>query len=513
MNLPAFGKILPYIDNTLLSWIYRAVRKNYNIWVWIARNYNPIFDRIAQFNACSILDWSTLRVPAYNDYVKKQKAKINFFDFDTTQYPETSKNSYCKVYPINKRAKMGKLPLVGAMLDESSGSTGVPFNWIRSQKELHDIHTFSANYVRMAIVHDNLITLNAFSMGSWATGINTTLSLLRIGAVKSIGPDIDKIIDTLLLYGPGHNYMICGYPPFIKHLVDEMDQRNFPWHDYTMYAIVGGEGMTEALRDYLETKFKRVRSGYGATDLQLGVGGESDFTVWLRKELIKNEKLRHKLFGKNENRIPMIFHYNPLDHYIEINKNKEVVVTINNFALMSPRLRYNIEDEGAILKINEVIEVLKKHKYNWDQLKHQFNTQLVKLPMVCIFGRKDGTISYMGANIYPQDIEYGLYKSPFSKNIYAFCLKVDSSDNQKEGRPTIHVQLTQNTTISPQRTLEMTTSFQKGVIEYLASADKDFAAAQKEDVTTSDIRIILHPFDDDFFKQLNNKRIKNKYLA
>ncbi len=33
----------------------------------------------------------------------------------------------------------------------------------------------------------------------------------------------------------------------------------------------------------------------------------------------------------------------------------------------------------------------------------------MRLPFLFLFGRRDSTVSYMGANIYPQDVEYGLY--------------------------------------------------------------------------------------------------------
>jgi phenylacetate-CoA ligase len=276
-------------------------------------------------------DWATYKVPAYKDLTKKSQKYINFWNMDLTSYPVTDKENYVKKYSFADRARFGELQMKNVMIDESSGSTGAPMNWIRSRKELSDIHTFSANYVRMTIPLENLITINAFSMGAWATGLNTTLSLLKISAVKSIGPDIDKIINTLETFGPKYPYLICGYPPFLKHLIDEMDKRQFEWKEYSLYGIVGGEGMTEALREYLERKFVKVRSGYGATDLQLGVGGENDFTVWLRKELVKNNKLKAVLLGKEETRIPMIFHYNPLDHFVEISGDSEIIVTINNF--------------------------------------------------------------------------------------------------------------------------------------------------------------------------------------
>ena len=49
----------------------------------------------------------------------------------------------------------------------------------------------------------------------------------------------------------------------------------FTWADYELHALVGGEGMTEELRDILLRVFRSVYSGYGATDIEIGMAAES----------------------------------------------------------------------------------------------------------------------------------------------------------------------------------------------------------------------------------------------
>lgn len=109
--------------------------------------------------------------------------------------------------------------------------------------------------------------------------------MARVAMVKNTGPDLEKIADTLEHFGPGYDYVVAAYPPFLKHLRDRLDESGFPWADYRIRGMVGGEGMTEALRDYLEERFEEVRSGYGASDLTIGMGAESGFSVWLRRRL------------------------------------------------------------------------------------------------------------------------------------------------------------------------------------------------------------------------------------
>lgn len=57
-------------------------------------------------------------------------------------------------------------------------------------------------------------------MGAWATGINMGVALERNGVVKNTGPDLDKILHTLEFLGSHRRYLMCGYPPFLKHVID-----------------------------------------------------------------------------------------------------------------------------------------------------------------------------------------------------------------------------------------------------------------------------------------------------
>ena len=189
--------------------------------------------------------------------------------------PETDKESYIDRFGLLERCVGGAVPFEGTTIDESSGSTGTPYNWIRGRREREVAHRNIAFFARYAYGNGPLVTINAFSMGAWATGFNMSLGIMRHGIVKSVGPDIDKILSTLAYLGPTYRYLIAGYPPFVKHLLDEGARRGFPWADYELHALVGGEGMTEELRDVLLERFTSVYSGYGATDIEIGMAGES----------------------------------------------------------------------------------------------------------------------------------------------------------------------------------------------------------------------------------------------
>src|SRR2546423_3454958 len=225
------------------------------------------------------------RVPAYRAYLSAQGVAVNHLvpAGILEKLPETDKRSYIDPYPLAERCLYGRIPFVGTTIDESSGSTGTPYNWIRSEAERHIAHRNISFFARYCFGSEPLVTINAFSMGAWATGFNMTLALNHNGIVKSTGPDIGKILSTMRFLGPGYRYLILGYPPFVKHLLDEGDADGMPWAAYRMQAMVGGEGMTEALRDHLLQRFESVYSGYGATDIEIGMAGESPASGAIRR--------------------------------------------------------------------------------------------------------------------------------------------------------------------------------------------------------------------------------------
>ena len=175
------------------------------------------------------------------------------------------------------------------MLDESSGSSGKPTSWARGKKE----RRFTRRGIQVAFKHlfedQDPIVINTFAMGAWSTGFNTSLSLLEVSRVKSTGPDLTKAIDTLLELGPRYHYVIAGYPPFLKQLADD---KRVDWSKYYVSAIYGGEGISEPMRKSLLHVFKSVIGSYGASDLEIAIANETDFTIALRQALIVDESLR-----------------------------------------------------------------------------------------------------------------------------------------------------------------------------------------------------------------------------
>lgn len=403
-------------------------------------------------------------VPAYAQFFAQHGSNVE-------NIPEMDKESYIKAFPVEARCVGGNLPLTGTMIDESSGSTGTPYNWVRSLQERHDSHLFISYFASYCYGTAPWITINAFSMGAWATGFNMGLALQKNSTVKNTGPDIEKIYSTLSFFGPRYSYLILGYPPFLKQLIDVAEAQKFPLHQYRLNALVGGEGMSEGLREYLLRRFQNVYSGYGATDLEIGMAGETPLSAAIRRLARDNEAVRNQLFG-NDSRLPMIFQYNPLMHFIEVNNNRELIFTITRSSILSPRIRYNVHDEGGVMQYDEMAKALAAKGQDIQKLAGQ--TSKLRLPFLWIYGRRDFTISVMGANIYPEDLEQCLYNDPeLARITRSFCQSLLETPSGGV-RPCFFFEVE----VEPNEKLVQ--QFSKSILQHLLKLNADFCAAWHE---------------------------------
>jgi len=446
-----------------------------------------LFERLTP----ALLDWTgrwrarttfyraAQRVPAYRHFLRSSGYRSGL-------PPETDKESYIKRYRTERRCVGGRLPQRDVTIDESSGSTGTPYNWVRSGLERHQSHIFISYFARYCYGTEPYVTINAFSMGAWATGINMGVALARNGIVKSTGPEVEKILHTLRFFGPRYRYLIAGYPPFLKHLIDAAEAQGFPFADFELRALVGGEGMAEGLRDYLLRRFRSVYSGFGATDLEIGIAGETPLAVAIRRLCRAQPGVRMALFG-TDSRLPMLFQYNPLMHYVEVNENRELLFTISRKSLLSPRVRYNVHDEGGVARFDEMARRLTACGIDITALGAKEGRKQLRLPFFWVYGRRDYTVSVMGANIYPEDIEQCLYADPaLSKITHSFCLALDESAGAD-----VHPKFMFEVDAAP--TAELSTLYREAMLRGLLALNADFRAGYQEYPEALTPIIELHP--------------------
>ena len=444
------------------DWALRLLCGSYHTFVWA---YSLMIPRLmawsGRLRARRALFRAARTVPAYTAHL----------DRTADAPPETDKASYINLHATETRCRAGVLPFRHVTIDESSGSTGTPYNWVRTRRERLESQRFISYFARYCYGSGPRITINAFSMGAWATGLNMGQALEANGIVKNTGPDLGKILSTLRFFGPSYPYLILGYPPFLKRLLDAAEEANFPLADYRLDALVGGEGMSEGLRDYLQRRFRRVYSGYGATDLEIGIAGETPVSVALRRLAWKDPRVQRALFG-DDSRLPMVFQYNPLMHHVEVNEHDELLFTITRDSLLSPRIRYNVHDEGGIARFDELETTLRALGYDLRALAAHDQPTL-RLPFLWVYGRRDSTVSVMGANIYPEDIEQCLYSDPALARITrSFCLSLAESNAQVRPRFLFEIE--------SEPTDELRAHFARTMVRELERMNADFREALHE---------------------------------
>jgi phenylacetate-CoA ligase len=495
---------------TPIDWILELVGPRYRLYVWFFRLMPPgLVSRLGYLRALRAAELARRRVPAYREFLTERGiGGSHVAEFDV---PETDKSSYIKRYSMEDRCLRGRLPRLATTIDESSGSTGTPHNWIRSNEERHATHIFISHFARYCYGDDPWITINAFSMGAWATGVNMGVALQSRSIVKCTGPDVDKVLRTIDVLGTGPRYLVCGYPPFLKRLVDESQSRGFPLGDYRLMALLGGEGNSEGLRDYLSPWFAPIYSGYGATDLEIGIGGETPISLAIRRLAYGNAGARKLLFG-DDSRLPMVFQYNPLMHHVEVNESGELVFTISRKNILSPRIRYNIHDAGGLASYPAMLERLRSLGIEQEDLVVGAARQPLRLPFMWLYGRKDSTVSVMGANIYPEDVEQCLYAVPKlaavthsfmllaredvdggTRPVFAFEVNEPLPDAEKEQVAAALIENLHNLNTDFRQAMEEYESAVRPVIEFCMRGEGPFAQdegkiKQTRIITTSAVR-------------------------
>ena len=435
-------------------------------------------------------------VPAYRAFVLSRTSR-------SSELPVTDKASYVNAYPMAARCVGGTIPSRGVLIDESSGSSGTPTNWIRGAVE----RDANARTIIRGLEHrfgcEPLFVINAFALGPWATGINLTLALSSWCRMKSLGPDIAKIVNTLTHFGPSHHYLIMGYPPFLKQL---LDSEEIDWSAHTVSFVYGGEGMSESMRRYMHQRgVTRVYGSYGASDLELNIGAETDFTIALRQLMDARPALAARLLSQAgpqyHGTLPMIFQYNPADFFLETSSAGELLVTVCRPGYLAPKVRYNIHDLGQVVRFPALRDALAAAGVDIETLA----PRALDLPLLFLYGRSDMSVSWFGCKIPPADVQDALFRTQaLSKIADGFQLRAfDDAAGDKQLLVAIE-------TRRP-ATMQETEAWAQQFFDALAAVNQDFRESRRLAPARSVPHLELHVQGTGPFEGADNT-IKRQYL-
>jgi len=447
------------------SIIKKIAMHNPRLVQWAMRKIKPEFlDSRARQRVVGAFHLAARRVPAYGQLLAERGVNpddIKTFEDFQKRVPIIDKKSYVlpHQHQVAELCVEGKLNNVGVVMT-SSGYTGEPTYWLRSHDELD---TFALNtlfgfknYYRYHLRHT--LVVNCLYIGIYIAGYRFAQAVQRIArentTIANPGIDFDMALSVLKkLHGYYEQIILVGFPPFLKGLVEKALGAGVPLDKKTVQVITGGEGFSEAYRTYLakilnidlnNPETGTILSSYGAADVDLNLFFETPETIFIRRAADEDEELRRMIFGENIDTLPMFFQYVPVMTFVE-NADPEgeasgqLIITTSNTETKMPLIRYNIHDVGQAIPFRHVMDAIEKRGLKMPRRPYH-------MPFVTIVGRK-ASISYNGANIYPEYIQDAIMKDAemTEKLTGLFRLRVDTDESFMQ-RILIDIQLKENVT-------------------------------------------------------------------
>lgn len=394
------------------------------------------------------------RVPAYKDFLKKHKIrpeKINTIQ-DLQHLPSISKDAYLKKYPRELLCWDGTLAGGQLTFSLTSGSTGEPFYFPRTEtQDLQYALTAELYLLENFQIHKkSTLYIVGFPMGAWIGGVFTYEALTTIARrgkykLSVITPGIHKaeIIRAVANLGPYFDQVIIGsYGPFLKDVLDEGIRQGMNWKQYNIGLIFSAEGFSEEFRDYcakhmgIKNMYQRTLNHYGTVDLGT-MSHETPAAIYLRRLALGNPELYTQLFGQTR-KLPTLTQYLPEMFYFEAMGNS-LLCSANSGI---PLVRYDLKDNGGIVRYDDA--ALLAHEYSttqvgvpgatWQQL------QPWQLPFVYVYERSDFSVSLFAFQIYPETVRKALQKPPFTTKLTGkFSMEV-SFNKQNNQYLRIHIE-------------------------------------------------------------------------
>lgn len=386
-------------------------------------------------------------VPAYREFLATRRVDPT----EITSYqefralPPMAKADYMQAYPLPDRCLGGTL--TGAdRVAVSSGSTGRPTFWPRSAAyELDVALRFEQVFHDSFRAHErSTLAVVCFALGNWVGGLFTTSCcwhLARKGyplMVATPGNNKAEIFRVIRELAPHFEQTaLLGYPPFVKDVIDAGSAEGIAWDSYSVKLVFAGEVFSEEWRGLIGRRIGSTApcfdsaSLYGTADGGV-LGNETPFSIAIRRWLARHPAAARALFG--ESRLPTLVQYDPVSRFFETHEGTLVVSGENSV----PLLRYHIADQGGVIGFDEMWTFLQSQGVqSLDQLELPNDFRPRELPFVYVFGRADFTVSYYGANIYPENVTVGLEQPELMRWLSGkFVLETRESD---DGDKTLHI--------------------------------------------------------------------------
>ncbi|MDZ8223024.1 phenylacetate--CoA ligase family protein [Nostoc sp. ChiVER01] len=370
-------------------------------------------------------------VPAYKAFLAERE--INPATIQTLEefqkLPAIAKQNYILRYPLADLCRNGQLQGCD-MIAASSGSSGKPTFWPRFFTDELQIATRFEQIFHDSFYTDTRRTLAVicFTLGTWVGGMFTTNCCRYLASkgypitVITPGNNKEEILRVVQELGSAFEQVVLlGYPPFLKDVIDTGIASGVEWQQYQIKLVMAGEVFSEEWRSLVGERVGSQNpcydfaSLYGTADAGV-LGNETPLSICIRRFLAENPNAARALFG--ESRLPTLVQYDPCNRFFEVQDGGLLFSGDNGI----PLVRYDILDTGGIISYDAMLQFLAEWGFNpvaalensplhtdaINRVSTHSPRGIHQLPFVYVFGRSNFTVSYFGANIYPENVTVGL---------------------------------------------------------------------------------------------------------
>lgn len=383
---------------------------------------------------------------AYRKFLEKHNVRTGSIH-DTQSFsllPPVSKSNYLRAYNWNELLSDSTTKNKHLILAATSGSTGKSFYFPRTTHIDEQSTLFHRLFLENTGLDQNKSTLviSGFGLGPWIGGIITYEAFSRVSetnfplTILTAGTNKKAIFDALNEIGRNFDQLIlCGYPPFVKDVLDEGLSNGVTWQDYDMRILCAAEAFSEDFRDHIckmtgiQDPLRGIANIYGTSDLGT-MAIETPLSILVRRLALKNPDLYKALFPE-VNRVPTLAQFIPSCVSFEEIEGKLFCTSDNAL----PLVRYDIGDRGGVFSFDQLTQICVEHGVNLaeEMRKSGIDKTVCKIPFVYVYERADLSTKLYGAIIYPEHVKSGLQNESLQKHLTGkFTMLTKHDDNQNE---------------------------------------------------------------------------------
>lgn len=446
------------------------------------------------------------RVPAYKDFLKKQRVdpdKIKTIA-DFKRIPLISKDSYLKVYPLEKLCWDGEFRDKRWTFSATSGTTGEPFYFPREDRQDWQYALTAELYLRenFDIQKKATLYIDGFAMGVWIGGLFTYQAIKLLAErgdyqLSIITPGISKIEIINAVKNLGHKFdqiIIGGYPPFIKDTIDDGLAAGLNWKDYRLGFIFSAEAFTERFRDYiiekagLEGPYKSTLNHYGTVDLGT-MSHETPLSILIRRLAVENSELFPAVFSE-ATRQPTLTQFIPELFYFEELEGNLICSAYSGL----PLIRYDLKDRGGVFTLGEIRERFLEHGCNLEQevKKAEIEETVWNLPFVYVYERRDLSTTLYGLNVYPETVRKALQERQLEEFVTGKFSMMTKFDEKLDQYLEVNVELRRGVEDDEKRERLI----REGVVKKLLEENSEYRKLHQELPDRSLPKIVCWPYED-----------------